>query len=173
MSTPSERFLTYYKTCFALKRFNLSEYLNQEFDFKSPVKYQFKFNSTPEILLCSMCNAILKNLDSNPFFRPVAERELEEFEFIRMYGAFYNTIKAAIFNINCDENTLPKLILLLHLSKTDLPIHIFLKFLKYLNSLSLVSSETDTISEYSIFTNCISLLSVAYQMYAADLSCGK
>ena len=149
MSTPSERFLTYYETCFTLKRFKFSEYLNQEFDFKSPVKYQVKFSSTPEIMLCSMCDAIFKNLDSNPFFRPVAERELKEFEFIRIYGPFYNSIKAAILKINCDENTLPKLILLLHLSKADLPVYIFQTFLTFLDSLSLVGSEIDKISEYS------------------------
>ena len=65
MSTPSERFLIFYETSFALKKFKLSEYLNQEFNFKSSVRYQVKFSTLPEILLCSICNAILKNLDSN------------------------------------------------------------------------------------------------------------
>ena len=46
MSTPSERFLTYYETCFALKKLKLSEFLNEEFNFKSSVKYQVKFSST-------------------------------------------------------------------------------------------------------------------------------
>ena len=148
MSTPSERFLIFYETSFALKKFKFSEYLNQEFVFKSPVKYQVKYSSSPEILLHSLCNAILKNLDSNPLFRPVAEQEFKELKFIRVYEAFYKAVEAAIFKVNCDENTLPKLILLLHLSKTDLPTYIFEKYFQRLDSLVIVNSDYDKISEY-------------------------
>ena len=148
MSTPAERFLSYYETCFVIKKFKLNEYLDQEFNLKSPVKYQVKFSSTPDILLPSLCNTILKNLDSNPFFRLLAEKEFNESEFMSNYGTLYITIKAAVLKINCDENTLPKFILLLHLSKEDLQTHIFEKCFRFLESLTIINSGIDKISEY-------------------------
>ena len=147
MHSPAVEFLKFYETCLAQNRFSLNDFFIQQFDYKSPVKYEVKHSCSTDELLRTFCNAILKNLHTNSFFRQLAKQELNEIDFIRLYEHLY-IITKDVFNKTIGENILPNLIFLLHLSKANLPTSIFEKCFRTICSIEIVHSMID-VDEYA------------------------
>jgi hypothetical protein len=147
MHSPAVEFLKFYETCLAQNKFYLNDFFIQQFYYKSPVKYEVKHSCSTDELLRTICNAIFKNLHTNSFFRQLAEQELKEIDFIRLYGHLYMITKD-VFNKTIGENILPKLIFLLHLSKANLPTSIFEKCFRTICSIEIVHSVID-VDEYA------------------------
>jgi hypothetical protein len=149
MTNPSQGFINFYEKCLVSKRFRFIDYFQEQFDYQSPIKYEVQFHSSPEKQLISLCNAILKNLQSNSFFINNAVADLEYSKFIQIYGQLYFLIKGVVLNQKYDENWMAKLIMLLHLSKVSFPREVFDTFFTRLNSVKLADSKILSQHDYT------------------------
>jgi hypothetical protein len=114
MATPAISFLSFYERSKKMKgSICLSEYFRETFTNQSPIKYCVKYHNNAEEQLRNISNCILKNLHSNSHFKSLADKCYP----IDLFEKFYNLIKDVINKRNIDENSLPKLLLFLHMSK--------------------------------------------------------
>jgi hypothetical protein len=117
-SSPAQNFVEYYEKCQKTGEFLFKQYFEEEFDFKSPIKYSVKYHNNIDNQLINISNSILKNLHLNPHFQIFDETNDDYLNEILFQG-LYNLIKVVITNPNSDLNCLPKCILFLHLSKVN------------------------------------------------------
>ncbi len=89
IKSPAQGFVDFYEKCLVVKRFSFIDYFQEEFDYLSQIKYKVQFDSSPGKQLICLCNAILKNLQTNSFFENNAVADLEYSKFIQIYGPFY------------------------------------------------------------------------------------
>ena len=130
-SSPAQNFVKYYEKCEQTGEFLFTQYFEEEFDFKSPIKYSVKYHNNIDTQLLNISNSILKNLHLNP--RLLREDTISSNELL--FKGLYNLIKVVITNPNLDPNCLPKCILFLHLSKTNFDTNVFMNIFQAVETL--------------------------------------
>ena len=117
-SSPAQNFVEYFEKCQKTGEFLFKQYFEEEFDFKSPIKYSVRYHNNIDNQLINISNSILKNLHLNPHFI-IFNRTFDDYLNKILFQGLYSLIKVVITNPNSDPNCLPKCILFLHLSKVN------------------------------------------------------
>ncbi len=93
MSTPAEAFVRYFEKCQDRKRLIFAENFDDQFSNKSPVKYNVKYKCRLDLQIKSICDAILKNLQLNPYFRIIAAESV----YLNLFENLYENINQISF----------------------------------------------------------------------------
>ena len=135
MATQAESFLSFYERSEKMNgSICFSEYFRETFTNQSPIKYCVKYHNNAEEQLRNISNCILKNLHLNSHFKSLADKYYP----IDLFEKFYNLIKDIVIKRNIDENSLPKLLLLLHTSKGNFKTPQFIQIFDSIDSLKIL-----------------------------------